>query len=238
LKNKSIKIIKKMKKIESVNYIKDGILFNFQSATKNSKTGDSVQIFMLPLEWIIEGKVMQDDSKICFDCVHSQGKEKSCYVRKGLSNLGIGSKVRSLHKKLDSIGEYSKVIESQILEICEDKIIRFGAYGEPVLLGEDLVYLVTTVAKGWMGYTHQWMKPNFKWAAKYFMASTETVLFNNLAQKLGFRTFFVTAKPEKVPGSVVCPASKEGGKKVNCNTCLLCSGVKGKGSKNINIAKH
>ena len=226
------------KKIDSVNFIKDGILFNFQGTSKNSKTGESVQIFMLPMEWIIEGKVMQDDSKICFDCIHSQGKEKTCYVRKGMSNLGLGSKVRSLHRKIDSVTEYTQQVESDILELCSDKIVRFGAYGEPILIGENLTHLITTICKGWMGYTHQWMLPKFNWAVKYFMASTETVLFDKLAQKMGFRTFFVTAKPEKIKGSVVCPASKEGGKKTNCNTCLLCSGTNGKGSKNINIAKH
>lgn len=229
---------KKSKKIEYVNFIKDGVLFNFQGTSKNSKTGESVQIFMLPIEWIIEGKVLQDDKKVCFDCIHSQGKEKTCYVRKGMSNMGLGSKVRSLHKKLDFIGEYSKEIELEILTLCTDKIVRFGAYGEPVLIGEDLTHLIATVSKGWLGYTHQFMLPKFAWASKYFMASVENELFNKLAKKLGFRTFFVTNGIQKIKGSVNCPASKEMGKILNCNTCGLCSGTSGKGTADVNIAKH
>jgi hypothetical protein len=69
------------------------------------------------------------------------------------------------------------------------------------------------------------------------MASTETVLMNNLAKKLGFRTFFVT-DGIKVDGSVLCPASKEAGKKTTCEKCLLCSGTTGKSKKSINIKKH
>jgi hypothetical protein len=223
---------------KSVNFIKDNVLFNFQPSSTNSKTGDSIQIFMLPLEWIIGGKVLQDDTKVCFDCVHSQSKEKSCYVRKGFSNMGLISKVKSLHKKLDGITEYTDKVELDILKLCKDKVVRFGAYGEPVLLGEELTYLITNVSLGWLAYTHQWMKPEFKWASKYFMASVENRFYNTLANKLGFRTFYVTEDVETIQNSVKCPASKEMGKKTNCNTCLLCSGTTGKGKKNVNIKKH
>lgn len=222
----------------NITYIKDNLVFNFQKGSRNTKTGDSVQVFILPLEWIVAGKILKDDSSICFDCVHSQQKNKSCYVRKGFAGLGLISKVKSLHSQLSEIRSYNNETLQNIISLCTDNIIRFGAYGEPVLLGEELVYLVTKVAKGWVGYTHQWMRPNYKWASAYFMASTETLLMRNLANKLGFRSFIVTESIETIPGSSTCPASKESGKKTTCNKCLLCSGTKGKGDKDVNIKKH
>ena len=38
--------------------------------------------------------------------------------------------------------------------------------------------------------------------------------------------------------AVGCPASKEGGYKSNCATCGLCSGLLGKGSKDVKIIVH
>lgn len=223
--------------MKPVNYIKNNVLFNFQSESTNSKTGNTVQIFIIPLAWVIEGKILDDDTAVCFDCVHSRNKEKSCYVRKGHANMGLGTKVRSLHKKLDTIGEYDDNILESIIKMCTGSVVRFGAYGEPVLLGEELVYLISKVAKGWLGYTHQWMRPEYRWSSAYFMASTETVLMTNLAIKLGFRPFFVT-DDISINGSVLCPASKQAGRKTTCEKCLLCSGTSGKGKKGVNIPKH
>jgi hypothetical protein len=220
-----------------MNYIKNNVLFNFQLSSANSKTGNIIQIFILPLQWIIEGRVSNDDTAVCFDCKHGQSKEKSCYVRKGPSNLGLITKVKSLHKKLDDIPEFSTSTLENVVNFCSGKMIRFGAYGEPVLLGEDMVYLLTKASKGWVGYTHQWMRPEYKWASAYFMASTETILMDNLAHKLGFRTFLVT-DGRTIENSVLCPASKEAGQKTICAKCLLCSGTSGKGKKSINIKKH
>jgi hypothetical protein len=38
--------------------------------------------------------------------------------------------------------------------------------------------------------------------------------------------------------AVGCPASKEGGYKSNCATCGLCSGLLGKGKKDVKIIVH
>jgi len=223
-----------MKKVTSINYIKDNVIFNFQSSSNNSKTNDMVQVFMIPVEWVIEGRILSDKT-VCFDCPFSMAEKGGCYVQKGQSKMGLISKVKSLSRQLETIPQFSSEIEEQILKLIDGKFVRFGAYGEPVLLGESLTTKICSLAKGWTGYTHQWSLSKYSWASKFFMASVEGDFMKRVANKLGFRTFLVGISTEK---SVVCPASKEAGQKTTCLNCLLCSGTEGKGSCNIKINQH
>jgi len=226
------KKMKNTKKVDSISYVKDNIVFNFQFKSKNSKTANMVQIFAIPLEWIIDGKI-GDDKSICFDCTFAGGN--GCYVRKGQSMMGLISKVKSLHRKLDSIKEYSFEVEEQILINCNGRFVRFGSYGEPILLGESLVSKIASIALGWTGYTHQWAYSRNSWSSKFFMASVEGDVMKKVANKMGFRTFLVGTSNDK---SVVCPASKEAGHKTTCEKCNLCSGTEGKADCNIKILPH
>lgn len=228
--------------MKNFNVIKENLVFNFQMQSNNSKTGNMLQIFVLPLNWIIEGQ-MSDDSEICFDCVFSQSQTKKCYVRKGFMNLGLISKVKTLHKLYvnNQIPTYNAKVEKQILKYCKHRFIRFGAYGEPILLGEKLTSEICKNAIGWTGYTHQYLKAEYNWAKDYFMASVENDFQNEVAKKLGFRTFFVASNLTEIlnkPNFINCPASKEKGKKIECIDCLLCMGTKTKTKKSIIINKH
>ena len=137
---------------------------------------------------------MNNDDASCMDCPHSKRGNKSCYVRKGFAEYGLKSKVKSLHK-------YYKRKNLEILDIqelagrekhkCKDKFIRFGAYGEPVLLGEQNVKELTEAASNFTGYTHQWHIAKYDWSKRYFMASVETEQLMQKANKFGFRTFRV-----------------------------------------------
>ena len=226
---------KQFSKITNLSYIQNNLVFNFQANSTNTKTDNMIQVFVLPLEWIIEGKFGSDES-ICFDCEFSQSKTKSCYVRKGFSNVGLISKIKSLHKNLDKIPQFDSKIVEKILYMCSRRYIRFGAYGEPILLGEKLVSEICSIAKGWTGYTHQWALSQYAWSKQFFMASVEGKYTQIAANNIGFRTFLVGQTDEK--NSISCPASKEMGHQTSCRDCLLCSGNKGKGNKNIKINKH
>jgi hypothetical protein len=85
------------------------------------------------------------------------------------------------------------------------------------------------------GYTHQAGKD---WADDYkdfFMASSHS---QSQAERLpSWRHFISLGKGNDADG-VRCPASKEMGYVSNCAKCGLCSGVKGKGRKNILINVH
>jgi hypothetical protein len=217
---------------------KDGYVFNFQLSSNNSKTGNVIQQYVFPVDWITLNKSISelDDSPICFDCVYSQSKTKSCYVRKGFSNVGLISKIRSLRKlTIDKIPEFNDKVKSVLLALVENNGIRFGTYGEPILLGEELVEDISKVAKFWTGYTHQYAK--YPWSNKYFMASVESEREYKRAKDLNFRAFFVTSSMNTSNEFIHCPASKEMGKKLTCDVCKLCMGNSIKG-KSIKILKH
>lgn len=223
--------------MKNLNFRLNGVIVNFQFETSNTKTGSLIQNYLIPQEWIdsIEKISGLSDKSVCFDCPHSKDLAKTCYVRKGQSEMGLSSKVRSLRKLgLKNIPEYGPEIEAKLLKAVEGRGVRFGSYGEPILLGAELVSKITRKAKFWTGYTHQWHKNN--WAKDYFMASVESVTISDLAQKSGFRTFFV-GQPNDPKNYVTCPASKEAGNLTTCDKCKLCMGTQSK-AKSVSILPH
>jgi hypothetical protein len=229
--------MKRKAKIENLYYKKDGVVFNFQFQTTNQKTGDLIQNFMIPEAWIeTTGKVRElDDNAICGDCDHGHTRGKGdCYVTKANSLRGLQSKLSSLRRMgLDNIPYLSDELEADLLDAIEGRGVRFGSYGEPVLLGEELVKKISDRAKFWTGYTHQWHKN--PWAKKYFMASVETTLVDKAAQSMGWRTFYAGEPTEG--NHVTCPASKEAGYKTTCDQCKLCMGTTSK-AKSVKIKIH
>lgn len=231
---------------------KDGVLFNVQSGSGNTKTGNMVQIGFFPFEWAESKKVIEggSDKKVCFSCPHSQSKGKTCYVRKGNPLMGMKSKMKSVDSS--KVPTFNSETEQIVLMICKGRPVRFGSYGEPVLLGETLTKKIAQVASHWTGYTHRWMDSSMQWAKKYFMASVENTLEMKNAILSGWRVFyvnmnknvsFVGAKyaPEvpKEDRLVVCPASAEGGRVTSCDRCKMCAGTTGtKVAASIVINKH
>lgn len=234
--------MKKQRVYTTQNHLGQECVVQVQHGSSNSKTGDSVQVWVLPISWVFEGeKAMSNDEASCMDCPHSKQKNRSCYVRKGYAEFGLKSKVKSLKNAYDSGNLDILPIDELVAlegEKCRGKFIRFGAYGEPVLLGENTVKALVSLASNFTGYTHQWHIAKYDWARKYFMASVETEELMKKANKLGFRTFRVRSKlHEMTKQEIVCPASKEAGRIVTCNNCALCKGASIK-AKNIVIYKH
>jgi hypothetical protein len=122
---------------------------------------------------------------------------------------------------------------NKILSMCKDTFIRFGSYGEPSLMPIYLVDSMSKVSKGWTGYTHQYAKDWAKEYKNYFMASIESA-----TEKTEWRAFRVLVNNNYDSNAVQCPASVESGKTSNCAKCGLCSGLLGKGSKDVKILQH
>jgi hypothetical protein len=179
----------------------------------------------------------EQDKDVCLDCpfaVSNGAKVSDCYTHEYNQYSGFLSMLRSIRLSYswDTIPEYSKEAEREILKLSAGRFIRFGTYGEPSLLPVDLTRTMCAVAKNWTGYTHQHNKrPEF---APYYMASVHDL---NEAEALPMWRSFV-ASPSRVTGLIPCPASKEMNNVSNCSKCGLCSGTSGKGKKSVNILLH
>lgn len=177
----------------------------------------------------------------CLDCPFSSLQLSGCYTHKMNQYSGFISQLRSIVKQY---GNYDKLpvytVETEIMlgAISKNKYVRFGTYGEPVLIPIHIVELITKVSSNWTGYSHQWNKPAYKAYNKYFMASTHTMDESLKAEALNFRSFMAAKNVPQFSNIVNCPASEESGKKSNCHKCGLCSGISGKGSKSVYILEH
>jgi hypothetical protein len=197
----------------------------------NKKTGAMVQTYILrsdmsPIEAVRTGA----DASICGDCRHrgdGTGKGRSCYV-----TLIHGPRVVY---DAYSRGIYETVTPAQAGLIFAGSMVRLGTYGDPAAVPQDVWQALTAHAEGWTGYTHQWRTIDPSWA-RYVMASTDSMAERWAAEAMGYRSFRVGAEPEY--GEVICPASEEAGRKVQCIACKACMGTSGKARAPITIAPH
>lgn len=194
----------------------------------NDKTGDMVQIWIMlkdvnPVEALKTGQ----DKAICFDCPHRQG---SCYVNVGQAP----NQVWKTYKR----GGYATLNLSKLKQVIKNKPVRFGAYGEPVLIPIDIVKFIADNAKAYTGYTHQWHKVDFIEYKEYFMASCESAYEVLNAHYTGWRTFRVAKTEESdimdTSTEITCPNITH---EVQCRDCTLCDGAKGAG-KSIVVPVH
>ena len=194
----------------------------------------------------IENYNFKDDAKSCLDCPLSynqnNGKSGGCYTHNGKQRMGLLSMMRSLRNKLNTIHEYNSVDFNKFINDVKRQhpidLVRFGTYGEPILLPLNVVSTLSSLSDRTTGYTHQWNKAEYKEYNRFFMASTHTDEDLAESSKLGFRSFFVAEKDYKPTNAVNCPASKESTLNLSCIKCGLCNGTKKGNKKNVYIHKH
>jgi hypothetical protein len=205
--------------------------------SENVKTGNMVQVWILnrnesPVESVKSG----NDANVCFDCVHrgTDGfKDRSCYV-----NVAQGpSAVWRAYQK----GKYRLLERAEYARVFGARAVRFGAYGEPVLIPVDILRAIAEVATGHTGYTHQWRRAEFQAYRALVMASCDTAADYTAAKQLGWRTFRVrtSADAPLLAREISCPASDEMDKRTQCVRCRLCNGAQpGDLRKDIVIIAH
>jgi hypothetical protein len=189
--------------------------------SSNSKTGDMIQVYILadtaakPTETLKTGQ----DETVCGDCPLRglMGKARTCYV-----NLGQGP--RTVHDAYNR-GRYPDYVAADHDRYFRGRKIRWGAYGEPVLIPLAIVAHLSAIASGWTGYTHQHRRPEFQVYRAYFMASVHSVAEGDDANGRGWRYFRACNDGQPAPGEIVCPASDAGGWRRDCTTCNACKGA-------------
>jgi hypothetical protein len=184
---------------------------------KNKKTGDMVQTWIMradkhPLDALYQGA----DYSVCGDCKHRDFG--SCYVN-------VGKSV-SVVWKTYCRGDRYVDLTPENLDLFRGKNIRLGSYGDPSAVPIEVWNTILSVAKSHTGYTHRWKKcdQNLKYIC---MASCDTVKEAQHARALGWRTFRVRLDENDflLEHEFVCPASLEGGHKIDCEHCGACSGA-------------
>lgn len=204
-----------------------------QLKTRNTKTGDMMQTFILraDMDPFTANRTGADES-ICGACPlkgiphtgnRGQAHKRGCYV-----NLLFGPLPKY---KLYKAGGYPEC--KDLVALGRGQKIRIGTYGDGMAVPQKIWDELCREAEGWTAYTHQW---NFR--PDIYMTSVETLDQAEQAWARGERTFRVVNDVNEITGNeVLCPASAEAGKRTTCASCELCKGTASKG-KSVAIPAH
>jgi len=201
--------------------------------SKNSKTGDMVQTFILradqsPLDALASGA----DRSICGDCVRRPGpRGRTCYVNVGQSVMAVWNAYRRGRYPADP---------AAAARACAGRMVRLGAYGDPAAVPVRVWHALLKRASGHTGYTHAWHVRAGRALKSLAMASADSAAELERARALGWRTFRVRAANEPLQArELVCPASAENDTGRTCSSCGACNGAaRGPAQASVAIVVH
>ena len=202
---------------------------------RNTKTGTMVQTYILrddmnPLEASKTGA----DFSICGTCPHrgtpttdpaaKQAKGRTCYVI-----LGQGVLVTY---KAFLRGVYQP---QNPADIGRGRMVRVGTYGDPAAVPSEVWDALLSEAAGWTAYSHQ-----AGYRPEMAMQSADTYQQALAFWEAGARTYRVVQTLAEIDTAreVLCPASKEAGRRTTCEACKLCAGLATRSPKSVAIVQH
>ena len=208
----------------------------------NRKTGNMAQVFIMrddlnPVEAINTG----DDYTICGNCPHRRKLvwdakrkrfkwQRSCYVNVGQGPNSVWKAYkRGVYMELSYVG--SKELPSngsfysEIESIVQGRHIRWGTYGDPSIINQQVVNLFNSYAVGHTGYTHQWRQDFAQPFKGVFQASCDGFNDYMVASDHGWKCFVVVSKTATPDYAKQCPATVTNSQ-AQCITCSLCDGAK------------
>lgn len=204
--------------------------------SKNSKTGDMVQTWILredisPQDAIQSGA----DASICGNCAHRgrAKRKRTCYVQADKAPSSIW---RAYHR-----GQYVDLSNDSelVAYLVAGRIVRMGAYGDPAMVPVKQWRALLAGSAGRTGYTHAWRRMWAQALRPYVMASVDSVAEQDIARAMGWRTFRVRTETEPLQANeFACPASPEGGQRKQCITCKACDGADRAGKASAAIIVH
>jgi len=194
------------------------------SGSKNRKTGDMIQVWILPKDTLpTDALKTGEDALVCGDCPLRPALGGGCYVNVGQAPNAVWRKYKR--------GGYHTIMGFAPF----DRPLRIGAYGDVAEIPEWIVRdLVDRSPHGHTCYTAQWRpRPDLQ---DISMASVQTYDGWVEANDLGWSTFRVTDPEGEWADAleVPCPADRHN---VQCDKCKLCCG-NSKGQRSIYIPAH
>jgi hypothetical protein len=189
------------------------IIMTFGSV--NDKTGDVAQI------WLFADKLKPTAAKaaglhrlVCGNCALTE----LCYVKLHQAPRMVWTTYKA--------GRYPDYDPAQHDRVVQEKGVRFGAYGDPVLIPIELVQHFAQISnRNYTGFTEQWARPEFQVYRPYYMASIHREEDVALADSLGWRHYRVGTNGPQA-GEVLCPHQNSAlSRVVRCNECNACNGA-------------
>ena len=212
-------------------------------SARNAKTGRMVQTYILRADMDPrDANKTGADFSICGTCPHrgtpttdaaaKQAKNRSCYV---LLGQGVLIAYRAMLR-----GVYPAAADADaIAAIGAGAMVRLGTYGDPAAVPAYVWDALLRDAAGHTAYSHQARQAGAAFDARRMMQSADSETDARDAWAAGRRTFrVVQSVTDIVQGKeILCPASKEAGRRATCATCGLCGGAS-VAAKSIAIPAH
>ena len=205
---------------------------------KNTKTGLMVQTYILcqnidPRDANKTGA----DFSICGTCPlkgiptmdpkRKLAEKRKCYVRIDQGALIVWKAYQN--------GSYLKT--NNISELGRGRMVRLGTYGDPAAVPSYVWHQLLEEAIGHTAYSHQ--NDIIPIDKKIFMGSADSLEHAKKFWSDNIRTFRVIQNLDEIQeNEILCPASKEAGRKSTCAKCKLCSGTSSNSKKSIAIVQH
>jgi hypothetical protein len=198
---------------------------------RNRKTGRMLQTYILrsDIDPMAANKSGADRS-ICGDCPH-RGTPTTDPARKlavGRTCYVVLAQGVSVVWKAFCRGVYPSIEgHDAIAGLGDGHMVRIGTYGDGAAVPSYVWESLISRAKGHTAYSHQKATANAAFVPHIYMQSVDSLDAANDAWIAGNRTFrVVRSVADIVKGrEVLCPASKEAGRRTTCASCGLCGGT-------------
>jgi hypothetical protein len=209
----------------------------------NSKTGRVLQTYIMvagidPRHANKSGA----DYSICGNCPfrgtpnndpsRALAGNRKCYVRIDQGPLNV-------YKALQQ-GVYPFIRgHKAIAELGRGRMVRIGTYGDGAAVPSYIWDSLISEAAGHTAYSHQALIRTANFRPDLYMRSVDTLGEAEQAWISGQRTFRVVSSVDEIikGKEILCPASKEAGRRVQCAACRLCGGTRVQ-AKSIAIPAH
>ena len=201
-------------------------------SSKNSKTGDMLQTYILRSDIDPrDANKWGEDESICGQCQHrgtptldptkALAEERTCYVTMGQGPLIVFNEFIA--------GKYPPASPRAV---GAGRRVRIGTYGDGAAAPDYVWSELLSEAEGHTAYSHNGGDP------QRYMVSADTLAQAQGAWANGYRTFRVVRDVSEIrKHEVLCPASTAAGHTTTCAACLLCGGTSVK-AKSIAIPAH
>jgi hypothetical protein len=162
------------------------------SKSKNSKTGDMMQTYIITPHDPRDASKHGWDSANCGDCIHrgtptndpnrKQAKGRTCYVKLYQGVLQVWRQWKK--------GAYPMLKGHDALaKLGKDKDVRVGTYGDGGSVPSYIWDSLLSRKRKHTAYCHQFDNPNSSFDATRYMVSADTLSTAKTHWRLGHRTF-------------------------------------------------